>query len=281
MSRKVKPGQDDNRSNSSDKSILAIPLEWIKNNPMKTAKLVKAYGVPFTGVALAGPMASMLPLGPFSPFAALLATSFASFHLRRNVMDSVCSFFHAGGLSGFQGQVLSLLNFMSLSAAFETLERPLKTLTNELIVSTGGLRASLAGLFIAMVTELTGLFGRTGLNRLGSMLWELMSKGEHTSKGTTQQPLDDWEMVDLEGKRPDDHSDASNERAAELVGEISQLIDECQELRRAERDELIAMLEEEEHNDYKRIGAESDELEDVPLDDLAKADAADDWELLF
>ena len=90
---------------------------------MKAVKLVKVYGVPFAGVALAGPMASMLPLGPLTPFAALLATSFASFHLRQNVMGGLCSFLHAGGLGGFQGQILSLLSFMSLSATFGELAR--------------------------------------------------------------------------------------------------------------------------------------------------------------
>lgn len=81
-------------------------------------KLLKNYGVPVAGVALAGPMATMLPLGPLYPYAALLATSLASFQLRQNAIGGLSSVLHAGGLTGLQGQVLSLLSFMSLSASF-------------------------------------------------------------------------------------------------------------------------------------------------------------------
>lgn len=80
---------------------------------------MQAYGLPRAGVALAGPMVSVLPLRPLSPFASLLATSFASFQLRQSVMGGLCFFLHAGGLGGFEGQFLSLLSFISLSATFD------------------------------------------------------------------------------------------------------------------------------------------------------------------
>ena len=233
----------------------------------------------------------------------------------------------------------------------ETFEAPLQTWINELILSIGGLPASVAGLLLATLTELTGLFGvfphmirarsasallaalqsftaskgvgwsryaleilwqnlsgrfddvigalsrfkithgngltsavcstaRASFQAVGNLVVELMAKWSalHTSKGTSQQPLEEWEILDFEEVDPDDRSDRSNERTVELVGEISQLIDDCKGLGSAEWDELIAMLEEE-HKAYKSIDFDM-KMEDLQLTEPKKKDEAEDWELL-
>jgi len=230
----------------------------------------------------------------------------------------------------------------------ETFEAPLQTWINELILSIGGLPASVAGLLLATLTELTGLFGvfphmirarsasaflaalqslavskgvawsrhalkiiwqdlsgrfddvigalsrfktthgngltsagcstaQASLQRVEYLIAELMAKWSalHISKGISQQSLEEWEILDFEEVQPDGRSDRSNERTVELVGEISQLIDDCEGLRSAEWDELIAMLEEE-HNAYKNIDFDMD----VQLTESKKKDEAEDWELL-
>jgi hypothetical protein len=111
-------GREGDRAKSSKSAVLAMPLRLIKSNPMQIVKLLKTYGTPFAGAALAGPLATMLPLGSLSPFAALLASSIANFHLRRSVIGGLYSSLSTGGVSAVQSRLLSLLSFLSLSATF-------------------------------------------------------------------------------------------------------------------------------------------------------------------
>lgn len=101
---------------TSDKSISIIPPGSPARRPMTAMKLFMKYGSLVIGDSLVGPAASLLPLGHFTPFASLLATSLASVHFGHTGLGALCSFLHGGGLSGLQGRIVALLSFLSLTA---------------------------------------------------------------------------------------------------------------------------------------------------------------------
>jgi hypothetical protein len=121
---------------------------------------------------------------------------------------------------------------------------------------------------------------QTRLQQLYTAITKLRSKESTVpaSKGTEEQLTDDWEVLDLEEVYPDDMFD-HEERSAELVGEITELIDTCEGVQGTEWDELIAMLEEEQKV-YKGDASDVHEFEDVELTE-PEEDAVDaDWELV-
>jgi len=104
--------------NFANARFLALSVEWVKTNPAKFATVLKAYGIPIAGSALAGPLVAMLPFGPFGLAAVALARSFADFYARRTMINSLYTALGIGGVSSVQGQILSLLSFMGLSATY-------------------------------------------------------------------------------------------------------------------------------------------------------------------
>jgi len=88
--------------NSANARILALSVEWIKTNPAKFATVLKAYGVPIAGAALAVPIVAMLPFGPLGPAVVALARSFAGFHARQTIISGFHTALGAGGVSGVQ-----------------------------------------------------------------------------------------------------------------------------------------------------------------------------------
>jgi hypothetical protein len=107
---------------TSQDSEAGTPCDSGRRNPMKVARLLTVYG----DVILAGPLTSLLPLGSLTPIVAIFATSFASFSLRQAVLGGICAFLRAGGFNGLQGQILSLLSFMSFSAVFGKLQTSIR-----------------------------------------------------------------------------------------------------------------------------------------------------------
>lgn len=94
--------------------MLTLSRQWLINNPKKAVK----YAAPAAGIVLAGPIVSLLPLGPFTPILSIIVTSFASSRLKKNAVGGAVAFLQAGGLRGFEGQLLALLSFMSFSCMF-------------------------------------------------------------------------------------------------------------------------------------------------------------------
>lgn len=82
-------------------------------------------------------------------------------------------------------------------------------------------------------------------------------------------------MLEFEEARRN-YPDATSEGAG-IVGEISQLINDCEGLEPLEWDRLITMLEEE-HKVYKSIDYDADAFKDMPLPD--DNNVAEDWEVV-
>lgn len=122
--------------------------------------------------------------------------------------------------------------------------------------------------------------GRLSVHKLANALWDMMSKWYKKKAGSDniQEPLEEWELLEFEEAKLDDHTDTSSERAAELMGQISQLIDDCEGLESTDWDHLITMLQEG-HKAYRALVVEADMVEAVILTD-ATEDVEEEWELL-
>jgi uncharacterized membrane protein required for colicin V production len=86
------------------------------------SELFKLYRVVAVSVGIVNPLSSSLPSRMVTPFAAALATGFASYNMRQYVVSRICSILHASGFSGLQRLVLSLLDLMNLTATFGRLK---------------------------------------------------------------------------------------------------------------------------------------------------------------
>jgi hypothetical protein len=80
------------------------------------------YRIAAVSVGIVNPLTSSLPLRMVTPSAAALATSSASYNTNQHIVGGICFVLHASGLSDFQGQVLSLLNLINLTATFGRLK---------------------------------------------------------------------------------------------------------------------------------------------------------------
>jgi hypothetical protein len=176
MSHKNLHEAESEMSTTIKESSLAISTRWVRSNAEKAAKYFKKiYTVPTVEAALAGPVASFLPLESLAPIAALLATNFSNCHLRQNIVDGLGSNMHSSALRGFQKHLLSLLSFLNLSAIFgrlpckispsnlahksDTLGALLRTYIPKLSISICRIKAILADLTFSMIIGLTGSSG--------------------------------------------------------------------------------------------------------------------------
>ncbi|KAH7090282.1 hypothetical protein FB567DRAFT_287532 [Paraphoma chrysanthemicola] len=118
------------------------------------------------------------------------------------------------------------------------------------------------------------------LQNIGGAIRGLMvrSKPDHTD---CKQNLEDWEIVEGEIEDLCPSLDEMQQRTAELVGEISQLIDGCEELPNADWDELVAMLEAEQRA-FKEKDYDGNETQEgvKPSRFIGQRsdDTLDDWE---
>ncbi|KAF1943145.1 hypothetical protein EJ02DRAFT_465232 [Clathrospora elynae] len=132
---------DDERTTDDRKSkatVLTIYLSWLLNAPIKVAKVF----LPAAGVVLAGPMTTLLSLGRFTPLISVFVTSFVSFQLKHITHGGAVAFLHAGGPQGFEGQALSLLNFITLNATFSSSGPPLQVLYDEMLLRIGDVQSA-------------------------------------------------------------------------------------------------------------------------------------------
>ncbi|XP_014559523.1 hypothetical protein COCVIDRAFT_35295 [Bipolaris victoriae FI3] len=125
--------------------------------PIKNATKAAKTAVTAAGVVLAGPIVSFLPLGPFTAILSLLATSIASSHLKHKIIGGVIAFLYAGGLHGFEGQLLALLSYFSFTSAFDKLSGTLDAMYKESAFTIGFSRPESTQLFLFVLSELLEL----------------------------------------------------------------------------------------------------------------------------
>ncbi|PSN69094.1 hypothetical protein BS50DRAFT_675320 [Corynespora cassiicola Philippines] len=142
------------------------PARCIARNPYGVA-VVRNYVLPAAGATLAGPLISVLPLGPLGPTVALLLATYSRFCLRANVVGSLYAGLRSLGLSGVRGQLLTLLSFLSMGSVMGA---GIQSQLLNLVLAAGGHQAHLIGLILSMLTGLAGCFGMGPIMLRGSSI---------------------------------------------------------------------------------------------------------------
>lgn len=161
------------------------PARCITRNPHGVA-VVRNYVLPAAGATLAGPLISVLPLGPLGPIVALLLATYSRFRLRANVAGPLYAGLRSLGLSGVRGQLLTLLSFLSMGSVMgkcknqfcfanlvELISSPGAGIQSQflnLVLAAGGHQAHLIGLILSMLTGLAGCFGMGPIMLRGSSI---------------------------------------------------------------------------------------------------------------
>ncbi|KAH7561998.1 hypothetical protein BM1_03102 [Bipolaris maydis] len=151
------PKKKARRRNEWKNAVMSKVGLMTRRLPIRNATKDAKTAVTAAGVVLAGPIVSFLPLGPYTAILSLLATSIASSHLKHKVIGGVIGFLYAGGLHGFEGQLLALLSYFSFTSAFDKLSGTIHAMYKESAFTIGFSRPESTQLFLFVLSELLEL----------------------------------------------------------------------------------------------------------------------------
>jgi hypothetical protein len=197
-------------------SIQAITRRWPIINSVKLAK----FAVPAVGVALTGPISSMLPLGQLTPIYSILITTLTSFQLKQNV----------GNL--------------------------LQVLSKEFPLSIGDVQPALSQIW-GLIVDSPLSMQKANTIRFGQPLedwesddtedeYEWVDDADDATEGVTMKPRMEAKKLPLIGTD-------GQEKRIQALDELSLLIDSCNNVSIEELNSVAAVLDDAQ-DDFELVG---------------------------